>query len=97
MRIYQNFGALVLFLLLGPTLLFSQYSVEGTLMDSKNKYSKIVLEYVPIISSSDLNSCHAENILNSFELDSSGYFLIEGNDFMRLTNLCLALVDLNIS
>jgi len=67
------------------TTIFCQYSISGKLIDTENKYSRIVLEYVPSIN--ELNSTYAKNIINSSTIDSVGNFLIQGNDLPPVKSL----------
>ena len=63
MEKYRKYWTTFLTILVGVTTSFSQYSIQGKFIDSENKYSNIVLEYVP--SFRGLNSAHIENIILS--------------------------------
>ena len=78
MEKHRKYWTTFLTILVGFTTSFSQYSIQGKFIDSENKYSNIVLEYVP--SFRDLNSTHMDNIINSSPIDSMGNFHIQGND-----------------
>jgi len=69
------------FLICISTQAWGQYSIKGQLFDSRSKYSFILLEYLPSIYG--LNQSVMENVVNRVEIDSNGYFSMNGNSLPK--------------
>lgn len=78
MNIFHITRLLAIIICLSPGLLWSQYSISGQLVDSEQKYKYITLELVPSVNG--LTSANINNIVKQVPIDTTGYFIFEGDD-----------------